>query len=60
MRFVGPAAYASTEPFCVGTIAMLEVMAPSEALRVETPGWDSPETNAEIEALMLGEDSGKQ
>jgi prevent-host-death family protein len=25
-----------------------------------SPGWDSPETNAEIEALMLGEDSGKQ
>jgi len=24
------------------------------------PGWDSPETDAEIEALMLGEDDGKK
>jgi antitoxin (DNA-binding transcriptional repressor) of toxin-antitoxin stability system len=25
-----------------------------------SPDWDSPETNAEIEALMLGEDCEKQ
>jgi prevent-host-death family protein len=24
------------------------------------PDWDSPETNAEIEALMLGEEDGKR
>src|SRR5436305_197446 len=30
------------EPFAVGTIAMLEVTAPSSAFKVATPGWLCP------------------
>ena len=34
---------ASMLPLLVGTMAMLEVMAPSRAFRVETPGWLHPQ-----------------
>ena len=33
---------ASMFPLLVGTMAMLEVMAPSVAFKVETVGWFSP------------------
>ena len=35
---VGMGTYASIEPVLVGTIAMLDVTVPSDALSVETPG----------------------
>ena len=34
----GSGTYASIEPVLVGTIAMLDVTVPSDALSVETPG----------------------
>jgi hypothetical protein len=41
-KCVGPDAKALTDPFVVGTIAMLDVIAPSNAFNVATPGCGAP------------------